>query len=72
MCRNSAGGFTNSTVVVQGLSNYSGKSVVILVKNENLVAHELNSDGNKGKVLAVTPDLITIIDSDSGMVYTTS
>ncbi len=45
---------------------------MILVKNENLVAYELNSDGNKGKVLAVTPDLITIVDSDSGMVYTAS
>ena len=59
-------GFTTSTVTVEGLRKYSGESISIVIKNENLLAQRLNADGTKGDVLAVTPDLITIIDSDSG------
>ena len=39
----------------------------MIAKNENLIARRLNSNGCVGDVLAVTPDLITIIDSDTGM-----
>ena len=39
----------------------------MIAKNENLIARRLNSNGCIGDVLAVTPDLITIIDSDTGM-----
>ena len=39
---------------------------MVSVKNENLVAHKMDANGEKGEILAVTPDLICIIDSDSG------
>lgn len=45
--------------------------VQVNAKNENLIAREIcvcNENGDKklGQVLAVTPDLITLVDTDTG------
>ena len=61
--RDNLQGFTNSTVKVEGLVKHSKISILIHAKNEYLIAHKMNVDGTKGDV---TPDLITIIDSDTG------
>lgn len=43
-----------------------GYTVQVVAKNENYIARLLNQDGSIGTILAVTPDLITIIDTDTG------
>lgn len=42
-------------------------SIQINAKNENLVARKVDDNGAVGRVLATTPDLITVVDSDSGL-----
>ena len=50
--------FTDTVVKVEGLGKDSEISILIHAK--------MNVDGTKGDIVAVTPDLITIIDSDTG------
>ena len=64
-----AGGFSKLVAVVEGLEDYAGAQVKILAKNENYIAQEVDVSGSKpvdGVVLACTPDLICVIDSDTG------
>ena len=64
-----AGGFSKLVAVVEGLEDYAGAQVKILAKNENYIAQEVDVSGAKpvdGVVLACTPDLICVIDSDTG------
>ena len=42
-------------------------TIQINAKNENLIAREVNDDESPGRTLATTPDLITVVDSDSGL-----
>ena len=66
MNRTTDAGFTGSRVVIEGLDKFTGHQLRITAKNENLLAHELLRNGSVGKLLACTPDLITIIDTDTG------
>ena len=66
MDRSTSSGFSGSKVIVQGTRSYAGYTVQVIAKNENYIARLLNEDGSTGTVLAVTPDLITIIDTDTG------
>ena len=50
---------------MEGLDDYAGYQLRVLAKNENYIAQRV-VDGRHGEVLAVTPDLICIIDSDNG------
>ena len=62
-------GFSRLVAVVEGLEDYAGALVKIYAKNENYIARELERSGTKlveGVVLACTPDLICVIDSDTG------
>ncbi len=70
--RASEGGFTEVISLVEGLEGYSGHYVQIRAKNENYLAQRKGGDdggggGGDGEVLACTPDLITIVDSDTGI-----
>ena len=64
--RSSAHGFTGSLVSVEGLGQFTGHTIRVTAKNENLLAQQLLPDGSVGKLLACTPDLIAVIDSDTG------
>lgn len=66
MDRSSAHGFTGSLVTVEGLGQFTGHMIRVSAKNENLLAQQLLLDGTMGQLLACTPDLIAIIDSDTG------
>ena len=55
-------------MVVEGLDEYAACKVQILAKNENYIARDFNAGSGDTSVLACTPDLISIIDSDTGTV----
>jgi len=58
-------GFAVGRAVLHGLGKARGKQMVIEFKNENLVAIE------DGEVIASVPDLITVLDSETGTAITT-
>ena len=58
-------GFAKGTATIEGLDNYKGEECYLHFQNEHLLAE------TKDKVLCVTPDLITVLDSDTGMPITT-
>ena len=68
------GGFSRIEAVVEGLDTYKGHKVKILAKNENYLVHYVESSdggagddsGSDGAVMACTPDLICVVDSDTG------
>ena len=59
--RATLGGFTRVEATVEGLEGYTGHKVEVQAKNENYIAQHVG-----GAVLACTPDLISVIDSDTG------
>ena len=61
--RRTTGGFARGEVTVEGTGTDVGRTVVIHVQNENLVATEGDD------VLACTPDLITLADESTGTRY---
>lgn len=63
--RFNVGGFARGEAVIDGLGDYKGSRLVIRFQNENLVAIR------DGEVVASVPDLITILDSESGRPITT-
>lgn len=55
--------------VVEGLDTYRGHQVKVLAKNEHYLVRYLEVGGatpTDGAVLASTPDLICVVDSDTG------
>lgn len=64
--RSSAHGFTGSLVSIEGLGQFTGHVIRVTAKNENLLAQQVLPNGTVGQLLASTPDLIAIIDSDTG------
>ena len=63
--RRIAAGFVRGSLTVTGLEAFSGRSAVIDIQNEYLIAREGD------KVLAMVPDLICIVDSETGRPVTT-
>lgn len=57
--RHTAGGFVRGSIVIEGYGPDAGRYVRVEVQNENLVALE------DGDVLAIVPDLITLVDSQT-------
>ena len=57
--RRVTGGFVRGRVEVEGLGEHRGRTVVLEIQNENLVA----LDGDR--VLASVPDIITVLDSET-------
>jgi DUF917 family protein len=58
-------GFARGRTTLEGLGPYAGETVVVEFQNENLIARR------DGEVLAVVPDLIALVDLDSGEPLTT-
>jgi DUF917 family protein len=63
--RRTAHGWSLGEAAVDGLDEYSGSQMEVSFQNENLVALR------DGEPVATVPDLITIIDADSGDAITT-
>lgn len=59
------GGFNFGRVVLEGISEYKGKSADVTFQNENLVATV------DGEILATTPDLICLVDVETYIPVTT-
>ena len=63
--RRNDGGFTRGTVVLEGSGDFRHRSVTLGFQNEFLSAQE------DGRMLATTPDLITLLDANTGAPVTT-
>ena len=61
-------GFTKVVSTVEGLDEFAGYSVTIHGKNENYIAQSIGTKGEEGEILACTPDLISVIDVETGTV----
>ena len=63
--RETRGAFNFGRVVLSGISEYQGQNADVVFQNENLVATV------DGKILATTPDLICIVDTETFTPITT-
>lgn len=63
--RDLTSGFVRGTVTLEGIEADRGQTFQIDFQNENLIARR------EGKPVALTPDLITVIDRESGLPITT-
>lgn len=58
--RRVAGGFVRGSATVEGLDQHRGRRLQIEIQNENLVAVE------DGRPRAMVPDIITVLDAETG------
>ncbi len=58
--RRTVGGFARGTASFDGVEEWKGHSFKLEFQNEFLIAHR------DGKVLVTTPDLITLVEAESG------
>ncbi len=58
--RRTEGGFTRGSVTVEGIGEHRGRLTRVEIQNENLVVME------DGAVIVSVPDLVTIVDSETG------
>ncbi|RDD44862.1 Hydantoin utilization protein A [Trichoplax sp. H2] len=65
-----SGGFITGLIKIQGFTQCEKLDVEIEFQNENLLARSISA-GNKAQILACVPDLISIVDSDTGEPITT-
>ncbi|GHJ47405.1 hypothetical protein Cs7R123_47470 [Catellatospora sp. TT07R-123] len=65
VARRTEGGFVHGTATVRGTGPYTGTEVVLDLQNENLRARQ------DGRVLAVVPDLIAVVDAYTGVAVAT-
>ncbi len=63
--RRTTGGFAIGKTIIEGLDEYSGKTMTIRFQNENLMA------AVDGEIVATVPDLISILDQESAQAITT-
>ncbi len=63
--RDLTSGFTRGSVRFEGLDSFSGRTFVLDFQNENLVG------ALDGRPVAMTPDLITVLDRERGFPITT-
>jgi uncharacterized protein len=63
--RNTEGGFTRGSVTVEGVGADRGRLIRVEIQNENLVVME------DGVVIASVPDLISVVDSETGEAIST-
>lgn len=63
--RRTEGGFAVGQVTFDGINDYTGDELVVDFQNENLIAR-LN-----GEVIATVPDLITVLERETGQPVTT-
>lgn len=63
--RKTEDGFAKGTATIEGLDEFKEEECFLQFQNEHLLAE------TKDKVLCMTPDLIAVLDSDTGMPITT-
>ncbi|MCI0782384.1 MAG: DUF917 domain-containing protein [Chloroflexi bacterium] len=63
--RRTTSGFARGTVSLTGLGDYNGQELAIDFQNENLVARR------NGQIVCTVPDLICVVDTDTGEPVTT-
>lgn len=63
--RSTDGGFVRGSAHFEGLNEFEGQTSSVEFQNENLICYV------DGKPKAITPDLITILDKETGMPITT-
>lgn len=68
--RRTVAGFARGELVAEGLGSYRGDFMHIAFQNENLVAWKGNRD-SRDEVVTCVPDLICMMESDSGEPITT-
>lgn len=66
--RRTIGGLARGKVVLDGMGNDKGESFTVLFQNELLLAYRSSqvADPTQDNLLAVVPDLISIVDSETG------
>lgn len=70
MRRETKGAFNWGRLTIEGSARFSGVELSIEFQNENYVAFTSNPDGSKN-ILATVPDLISLVDEDTGEPVTT-
>ena len=68
--RRTVGGFARGELVAEGVDQYHGDFLHIAFQNENLVAWRGTRD-ERGEVIACVPDLICMLETESGEPITT-
>jgi len=63
--RRTTAGFAKGEATFQGLDEFSGRSLTVRFQNENLIATM------DGRPVAMVPDLISVLDLESGLPITT-
>jgi DUF917 family protein len=63
--RRTVGGFSRADARIQGLDGDTGSELTLQAQNEHLIAHR------DGEVVATVPDLIIVLETDSGEPITT-
>jgi DUF917 family protein len=58
-------GFARGTALIEGIQNYKGEDLELRFQNEHLLAL------TKDRLLCVTPDLIAVLDAETGIPITT-
>lgn len=66
-----SGGFTRLAAKLSGLGAYDGHELTVRSQNEHLVVMLSGVDGQEDRLAAVTPDLIMVLDTESGEAVTT-
>ena len=67
--RETTGGFNRGFVKIEGMENFSKNKAIIEFQNENLITRFGNKEDvndDKSSIVACVPDLISIVDSDTG------
>lgn len=66
--RQTTGGFARGHVLIEGMRNDKGEQVTVLFQNELLLVYRSSATREPAQenLLAVVPDLISIIDSETG------
>ena len=65
MSRVTEGGFNRGRLSIEGSGNFSDSTLSIEFQNENYVAFFIRPDGTRD-ILATVPDLISLVDEDTG------
>ena len=68
--RRTTGGFARGNAVISGIGDQRERAIRIDFQNEHLIARELSGD-DPSQVLITTPDLIAVLDSETGTPITT-
>ena len=69
--RRMAAGFARGAVRIEGLADWRGAALTIDFQNENLIARRHDGPDAPAQVIAVVPDLICIVDSETAAPVTT-